>query len=189
LNDAAEAILCELYVLRCRRGDADAWRDMIGHFERRLLYYVRRLVPDERDAWDVLQQTWMAALRGLSSLQEPRALKTWLYRLAHNHAISLRRRRGIEVPSHDPADLESVPAGEAADEPEPWRAEAAAHVHAGLAELSLPHRAVLTLHYLEDLGVAEIAEVLDVPAGTVKSRLFHARRAMRHVLERRGVTP
>ena len=68
LNHDAEAILCELLVLRCRRGDADAWRDMIGHFERRLLYFVRRLVPDERDAWDVLQQTWMAALRGVSSV-------------------------------------------------------------------------------------------------------------------------
>ena len=183
MRDDAEAILCELLVLRCRRGDPAAWREVIGLFERRLFYYLRRLVGDvERDAWDVLQQTWMEAYKNIARLAEPRALRTWLYRIAHCQAVSHDRRAGRDLlaadESTDPGD---VPA-EAAD---PFAAaEAAEQVHAGLARLSVPHREVLTLHFMEDLPIDEIALVLDVPPGTVKSRLHYAKRALRDVLER-----
>jgi len=178
--DDSETILGELLVLRCRRGDASAWRELIGRWERRLFYYVRRLVGCERDAWDVLQQTWLAAYRAMPSLQEPRALRAWLYRIAHRQAVShLRRTGAMPDASAEPLDaLADVPDDEIA-----FPAEAAERVHAGLSKLALAHREVLTLHFLEGMSVAEIAAVLDVPAGTVKSRLFHAKRALRAALE------
>ena len=188
MRDDAEAILCELLVLRCRRGDPAAWREVIALFERRLFYYLRRLVGDaERDAWDVLQQTWMEAYKNLARLAEPRALRTWLYRIAHCQAVSHRRRTGREAPAadveFDGPDLREVAAAEAGDAGPFAAAEAAEQVHAGLARMSLPHREVLTLHFLEDLPVEEIALVLGVPPGTVKSRLHYAKRALRDVLE------
>ena len=182
----SERILGELLVLRCRRGDPAAWRQLIGHWEHRLLYYVRRLVGGERDAWDVLQQTWLAAYRALPALNEPRALRAWLYRIAHRQAVSHLRRAGAAPDSGAAGidDAADVPGG-ASDDPS-FPAEVAEQVHAGLATLSLAHREVLTLHFLEDVSVDEIAAILDVPAGTVKSRLFHAKRALRAAIERGG---
>ena len=182
--DESERILDALLVLRCRRGDTAAWRELIGRWERRLFYYVRRLVGGQRDAWDVLQQTWLAAYQSLPGLREPRALRAWLYRIAHRQAVSHLRRRGaapdaaaagIEAASDVPDDGSAGPT---------FPAEAAEQVHAALSKLSLPHREVLTLHFLEDVSVDEIAAVLEVPAGTVKSRLFHAKRALRAAIER-----
>ena len=181
--DDSETILGELLVLRCRRGDAAAWRDLIGRWERRLFYYVRRLVGGERDAWAVLQQTWLAAYRAMPSLHEPRALRAWLYRIAHRQAVSHLRRTGATPDAAaEPLDaLSDVPDDEIA-----FPAETAERVHAGLSTLGFAHREVLTLHFLEEMPVAEIAAVLDVPAGTVKSRLFHAKRALRSAIERGG---
>ena len=184
----SERILHELLVLRCRRGDTAAWRELIRLWERRLFYYVRRIVGGERDAWDVLQQVWLAAYQSLPSLQEPRALRAWLYRIAHRQAISHLRRTGA-APDAGAADIDR--AGDVADDladDASFAAEAAEQVHAALPALSLAHREVLTLHFLEDVSVEEIAAVLDVPAGTVKSRLFHAKRALRAAIERGGAS-
>jgi RNA polymerase sigma-70 factor (ECF subfamily) len=184
----SEKILGELLVLRCRRGDTAAWRELIRHWEPRLFYYVRRLVGGERDAWDVLQQTWLAPYKALPSLREPRALRQWLYRIAHRRAISHLRHVGA-APDAGAADIDAaaeVP-DSGFDDPT-FASDAAERVHAGLSELSLAHREGLTLHFLEDASVEEIASVLDVPAGTVKSRLFHAKRALREVIERGGAS-
>jgi RNA polymerase sigma-70 factor (ECF subfamily) len=184
--DESERILDELLVLRCRRGDPAAWRELIRRWERRLFYYVRRIVGGERDAWDVLQQTWLAAYRSIPTLNEPRALRVWLYRIAHRQAVSHLRHAGA-APDAGAAGLDDaadVPDGGADDAPFP--AETAEAVHAALSGLSLAHREVLTLHFLEGASVAEVAAVLDVPEGTVKSRLFHAKRALRAAIERGG---
>jgi RNA polymerase sigma-70 factor (ECF subfamily) len=179
----SEQILQELLVLRCRRGDAAAWRELIRHWERRLFYYVRRVVGDERDAWDVLQQTWLACYQALPGLKEPRAFRAWLYRIAHCQAVSHVRRTGAAPDTGAAAidDAAEVP-DEGADDPS-FSAEA---VHAALSRLSLPHREVLLLHFLEAASVEEIAAVLDVPPGTVKSRLFYAKRALRAAIEGGG---
>ena len=174
-----ERIYRELLALRCRRGDADAWRELMSAWEPRLFYYVRRLVPQESDAWDVLQQTWLGAYRNIRTLAEPKLLATWLYRIARNKAISRRREQRPDVV--DVADEQVV------DDDEPdavERFDNAEAVHRALDELSVAHREALTLHFLQDLSLEQIADVLDVPVGTVKSRLHHAKRAMRKVLER-----
>ncbi|MEO6436757.1 MAG: sigma-70 family RNA polymerase sigma factor [Tepidisphaeraceae bacterium] len=185
MTSSSERILDELLARRCRRGDADAWRALVGRYEKRLLYFVRRLVDDERDAYDVLQQTWMSAVTGITTLAEPRALRTWLYRIARNEAINHLRRQGRRIEAIDSPALEAV-ADDSIDDDE-WSAEAAEQVHAAMRKLSLPHREVLTLHFLEDASVEEIAAVLEVPPGTVKSRLHYARAALRGELERREV--
>ena len=65
MNQDPEIILDELLVLKCRRGDAIAWKQLVERYERRLFYFIRRLVDNERDSWDVLQMTWLGALKGL----------------------------------------------------------------------------------------------------------------------------
>jgi len=173
----AEDIRLQLLALRCRRGDAEALAGLVREFQDRLLYYVRRLVDSEDDAWDVLQQTWLGVFRGIRSMRDPERLVPWLYRVARNTAVSHLRHRLVADEFEDAgADLESV---EAADDPP--LADAIA-VHEALGTLSAAHREVLVLHFLEDLSVAEIAEVVGAPPGTVKSRLHYARRALRGAL-------
>jgi RNA polymerase sigma-70 factor (ECF subfamily) len=181
MGGEVEAIQCELLVLRCRRGDPEAWRELVGLFERRLLYYIRRLLSNERDAWDALQQTWMEAFRNLRTLREPRALRPWLYRIAHRRAISLRRAKIRDLPeADDPVDVEQV--AEQATEAE-WKLDAAEHVHQALDRLSLSHRQVITLFFLEEMSIDEICDVVGVPPGTVKSRLHYAKLALRRLLQ------
>src|SRR5450631_1446237 len=98
-----EHIRDQLLVLRCRRGDRSAWHELIEFWQPRLFYYVRRLLPAEADAWDVLQQTWMAAYEGIDRLQDPRQLAPWLYRIARNKSIDYRRR----LPSDESSEVDT----------------------------------------------------------------------------------
>ena len=177
-----QTIRQELLVLRCRRGDRAAFDDLIGDWEGRLFYYVRRLVESEEDAWDALQQTWLQAYRGIRSLRNPEHLPAWLYRIARCQAASRwrdRYRQGRGLEEH--GNLAEVEAPAESD-----HFAGAEEVHRALEHLSLVHRGVLVLHFLEDFSLKQMAEVLDVPPGTVKSRMWHAKRALRNVLESRG---
>jgi RNA polymerase sigma-70 factor (ECF subfamily) len=169
----------ELLILRCRRKDRSAQEELIRCWEKRLFYYIRRLLDDEEDAWDVLQETWLAVLSGVGSIKEPASLPTWLYRIARNKAMNRLRRKCAE--RHLSADEEDLSAIGTDDES--VSLENAEYVHQALGRLSLPHREVLTLFFLEDLSLEEIAEVLQSAVGTIKSRLHYAKRALRLVLE------
>ena len=177
MRRTAEAIYEELLALRCRRGERAALEELVRTWEKRLFYFIRRLVDNEADAWDVLQQTWIRVLSGMGALREPRSLGPWLYRVArhaafnHGQVRATYRRLLRDYPAAAPANEDS-----AREE-----FESAEQVHHGLLHLSLPHREVLTLLFLEDFSVEAIAQILDVPPGTVKSRLHHAKRALRAV--------
>src|SRR5215831_6959486 len=80
-------------VLNLNRGHGAALEELIRTWEPRLLYFLRRLVRDEADAWDVLQETWMKVVKGISSLSDPQSLAPWLYRVARNTAHSHTRSR------------------------------------------------------------------------------------------------
>lgn len=83
-----EAIYHELLVLRCRRGQKSAFEELLRMCEKRLFYYIRRIVDDENDACQILQETWVMVLRGIRKLRDPRKLPVWLYRTARNTAIT-----------------------------------------------------------------------------------------------------
>jgi RNA polymerase sigma-70 factor (ECF subfamily) len=173
-----EFIRCELLVLSWQRGSREQAADeLVQLFERPLWYYIRRLVQSEDDAWDALQETFVSVLRSLKTIREGRALPAFVYRTARNAALAQHRRRKEQPLVEEVADCVEGPA-EA-----PLSAEDVAAVHQGLEQLPLPQRETLTLYFLEDLSIAQIAEVTGVPEGTVKSRLFHARRALRRILE------
>lgn len=173
-----DLILCELLVLRCQRRDLDAASELVALFEKPLLYYLRRMIGSEDEAWDLLQETWLSVFKAIPTVRDPRALPAFVYRTARNHVLALLRRRDADLRMY--AAIE-VPTQESEGEPAFTRDDAAA-VHAGLNRLSLPHREVLTLFFLEQLSIEEIASVLAVPTGTVKSRLHHAKKALGKIL-------
>jgi len=174
-----EAIYCELLVLRCRRGRRDAQEELVRTWEKPLLYYIRRYVDDEHESLQILQETWVKVLRGLRKLREPRRLPAWLYSIARKTALSHLRARYSEQALFSTGD--SIE--DCGDDGGTLAFEDAEQVHYGLGKLSLLHREVLTLFFLEDLSLEEIAGVLEIPVGTVKSRLYHARRALRTILD------
>lgn len=182
MSTRKDIIYCELLVLRCRRGDRKAAEELIGRFERPLLYYLIRLVDNEADAWNLLQETWMKALGAIHRLRDPKRLAPWLYGIARNGAMShLRSKYSRTRLIEDAADLADV------EDSTPLPAfEDAEEVHYGLSRLSVPHRDVLTLFFLQDLTLEQIAEVLGVPAGTVKSRLHYAKLRLKAILEQEG---
>ena len=174
------AVLQELLVLRCQRGQRHAFDELFNQWEGRLWYYIRRLVATEEDAWDVLQGTWLRVFKGIRSLESADRLPTWLYQIARYAALNHWRgyyRAHSRLENTD--NLEGVAAPL---ETEPF--EDAEQVHRALGCISLTHREVLTLFFLEDLSHEQMAEVLGIPPGTVKSRLSYAKRALRAVLQR-----
>ena len=175
-----QAIYYELLVLRCQRGHADAFQDLVRSWEKRLFYYIRRLIDDEQDAWQVLQETWVKVLAGIKKLRQPRKLPSWLYTIARNTAIGhLRKEYKRQAKAQHNVQLCDIE-----DTANNFTFDDAQQVHFGLARISLHHREALTLFFLQDLSIEEIAEVLQIPVGTVKSRLYHAKRALKAVLEK-----
>lgn len=179
-----QVILQELLVLRCKRGERQAFDELVRQWEGRLLYYVRRLVATEEDAWDVMQETWLRVYKGIRSLDSPNSLATWLYQVSRCTALShWRGHYRAHARLEESGNLEEI----AAEEPE--RFEDAEQVHRALSCISLAHREVLTLFFLEDLSQEQMAEVLRIPLGTVKSRLSYAKRALRSVLQQKEGCP
>jgi RNA polymerase sigma-70 factor (ECF subfamily) len=177
-----DAILQELLILRCQRGDDRAFTELIRLWEKRLFFYIRRLVATEEDSWDVLQQTWLKVFQGIKSLEQPGTLATWLYKIARHVAMSHWRGHYREQAHF----FEKAQQLQAAQDDGNQAFEDAEQVTAALSRISIDHREVLTLFFLEDLSLDEIADVLGIPQGTVKSRLRYAKRSLRAVLELEG---
>jgi RNA polymerase sigma-70 factor (ECF subfamily) len=171
----------EWLTLRCQSGEPGAFEDLLAVMERPLLYYATKLLGNEEIALDVLQDVWVRALRGLRRLRDPASLRPWLYRLTRAAAVDRIRARQSRIRAED-THVESFQ--EAA---EPSFTEVDADViHEALGQLELKHREVLVLHFLEDFAIGQIAQIVDCPEGTVKSRIYHAKKAMKEILIRGG---
>ena len=172
-----------MLVLRAQEGDGEAFRALLDSYEPRLLYFLRRFAADEHLARDLMQEVWLAVFRQLVRLRAPAAFRGWLYQIAHDRAVSrLRRvRREAEVLEclHSEREVETVD--------EFIHTEQVEAVHTALGKLNDDQRVVLTLRFLEDLSIAEIADVLRLPAGTVKSRLHYAKESLRKVLNQEQI--
>ena len=169
-----------LLVAQAQAGNGDAFVQLMHRYDKPLLYYLRRFVP-EGDCLDVHQEVWIDAFRGLRSLQVPEAFRVWIYQIARHKAARFIRNEVAEKTAVE--SLGEVPIQEqSADSFDALEAEA---VHRGLQLLPQHHREILVLHYLRDLSTDELAVVLDCPRGTIKSRLYYARLALRRVMERK----
>ncbi len=146
--------------------------------ERPLLYYAMSLTGSQDTALDVLQDVWLKVFRGIRKLKDPGSLRPWLYSITHGVAVD-RIRSNYSRDKAEQAQLEDF---NDAEEPS-FAKEDAAAVHQALSQLGLKHREVLVLHFLEDLSIAEIAEVVGCSEGTVKSRIHYAKRQMKQILE------
>jgi RNA polymerase sigma-70 factor (ECF subfamily) len=172
-----EILESAIWTVRFQRGDSTAFEALVRNWEQRLFYYIRRLVPSEADAWELLQETWLRVYRSLGSLRDPRALPSFLYTTARNTTISRLRRRDVNT---EPLATDVHYDESATDQTDAF--DNAEFLQHALDQLPLAQREALTLYFLQDLSIDEIARLLEVPVGTVKSRLHYAKLAMRNVL-------
>ena len=143
----------------------------------RLLRDATYLTGDAEAARDVAQEAWIGIARGVRRLQDPARFRSWAHRIVvHKSRDWIRRERAGRRAVRRAADLAEQPA---AEQPR----DDIARLRAALAELPADQRTVLSWFYLEEMSVREIAAALSIPAGTVKSRLYHARNALRSCLK------
>ena len=161
-------------VERAQRGDRDAYEALARAVGTRLYTTAYRIVRDADRAADAVQQTLIAIWRELPSLRDPDRFDAWTYRLVVRFAL-LESRRVRRTGVREISLSELVPSASDAFADSALRDQ----LDRALAELSPHHRTVVVLHHYAGLQLAEIAEILDVPYGTVGSRLHHALRAMR----------
>ena len=180
MTDQADRLYERLLVLRCQTGDEDAYRELIGRYGPRLRYFLRTRLASADRIDDLLQEVWLEVVRQLPRLQDAGAFTAWIYRIARGKTTLELRRAG---PLRQTPD--NVETAAAEDEPE-FSPEDAARIHRALAELPVEQREVLALRFLEDLSYEEIGLVLGCPLGTVRSRIYYAKRALKQLLERSG---
>lgn len=175
------ALADELLAVRCQLGEPAAFDALVERWNAPLWRYVRRLAGNDDDAADTLQEVWLRILRALPGLRDPARLRPWLFGIARR-ALMDRHRRAYAEPAVDDSAFDDIPG----PEPATGLPDDIDELQEELAEMPFVEREVLVLFYLRELPLAQVAEVLAVPVGTVKSRLFRARRMLRSRLERKG---
>lgn len=174
-------------IAECLQGRTDAFGLLVRKYQDRLYRTMIALVGSREDAQDVVQDAFVRAFQNLDSFRGNAAFYTWLYRIALNTASSRRRRRrpersieGLrERSGREPID--ERPGARPAENLD--RRERVEQLHRALARLSEDHRTALVLKEMEGYKYEEIAEILECPIGTVRSRLHRARLELREHLE------
>lgn len=176
-------------VASARRGDPDAYGVLVRRYQDRLYPTLLRLTGRHEDACDLLQETFLRAYLKLDRFQGESSFFTWIYRIGINLALSDMRRRKPPLQLHDPdreARRELAQSVERTDPSRPLeQAERDAQVEKALDSLLPDYRAVVVLKDIDGLRYEEIAQIMKIPVGTVRSRLHRARAELREKL--RGV--
>jgi RNA polymerase sigma-70 factor (ECF subfamily) len=171
----------QLPVREARSGDAEAWDALFKRYQLPLYTYVFELIHHEQTSLDIVQESFINAARHIGALREDGKFGSWLFGIAHQKcAQHWRRQRPENIPIDEQDDFPDDPA--AGPSETLISKEQEAEFMKILDRLSLPHRAVLLLHFVEDFSIEEIAAVTGARPGTVKSRLHYAKNALRKIL-------
>ena len=166
----------QLPVAEARAGNAEAWAALFQRYRLPLYVYVFELVRDEQTSLDLVQETFINAFHHLTTLRDDEKFGSWLFSIAHQKCIQQWRRRDREIepelPEPDDSPVELL-----------IREEQEAEFMKLLEELPVAQRSAILLHYVEGFSLEEIARITGTNAGTVKSRLHYAKRALRKLLE------
>ena len=180
MADPEKRLYEQVLVLRCQTGDETAFAQLVERYGPRLRYYLHKTFGRREGVEDALQDVWFTVFRKVRDLEDPGAFTTWLYRIAQRRAYSVLRQRRPPFRPVEEAEQVTDPNAEESD----FSPEDGQRIHAALDELTLEHREILVLRFLEDMAYEDIATVTGCQMGTVKSRLYYAKRALRGILER-----
>jgi RNA polymerase sigma-70 factor (ECF subfamily) len=187
LTGGADHTTDETLIRRCQQQDTEAFRWLIERYESRVYSYVRRMLNNREESEDVTLEVFVKAYRSINRFKGGSSMATWLLAIATNLCVDRvrHRKRRVELASFEDFSPGSLP--EPRDATWDPAAKAAASdlgcaLEVAMGALPQMHRTVILLHDVEGLDYREIAEVLGIPLGTVKSRLFLARKRLRRAL-------
>ena len=182
---ASDDAQVDAWVASARAGDQAALSALVLRFERPVrVLGMRMLGPDQAE--DLAQETFLRMIQGLPKFRGEARFSTWLFGIAYLTAQGMRRR--ARRPAERAADLDAVPEPEAPGDHAEMVALRAA-VEWALARIRPQHRDAVTLYYLRELSLAEVAEVMGVPEATAKVYLFRGRQELYRLLEKEGARP
>jgi RNA polymerase sigma-70 factor, ECF subfamily len=160
-------------IIRCRNGESDAFRHLVEAYQRQAAAHATAILGNREDAADATQEAFVDAFRALKSFDESRQFYPWFYVLLRNRCYKMTARR---------RDTENI------DETEivvrATASEESIALEQALLSLNREDREIVTLKYFDGLSYDELAERIQIPKGTVMSRLFNARRRLRESLEK-----
>jgi RNA polymerase sigma-70 factor (ECF subfamily) len=181
-------------IRRFLRGDEQAFDEIVRHWEKKVYNLAWRYLGNREDAQDVAQETFLSVFKSAKNLRDPDSFPTWLYRITLNHCRSRYRRRSPELSLDDP--LPNSEDGEkgltlsmttGCDQRDAL--ETVDLIRKALMGLSEEHRTAIILKEYVGLNLEEIAQVMDCPLSTAKSRLYHGLRGVQRNLIRIGIRP
>lgn len=172
-------------------GHTSSYGELVERFQERLYSAMLHIVGSHDEAEDVVQDTFVQAYIKLDTFQGNSQFFTWLYRIGFNNALSRGRRKRNQVSLEQSRDASGSDPEDRVEPPDErlLRSERIAQVHAALGQLSDEHRAILVLREMQDTSYEDIAEILEINIGTVRSRLSRARLQLKQHLEAFEQTP
>lgn len=171
-------------VRRCRDGERSAFDQLVRLYERPVFNLALRMTRNREDALDVTQAAFLKAFERLHAYDPNYRFFSWIYRIATNESLDLLASRSRRT---EPVDDQLPDATRRTPESELGEAQFSAALERAIQDLRPDHRAVVLLRHVADCSYAEIAQALELPEKTVKSRLFSARQALREALDREGM--
>ena len=166
-------------VLRAQRGDSRALSQLVSQYRRAGYRVAMGILHSPEDAEEAIQEAWIKVVQRIGTLRTPERFGSWLYRIAANEALALRRRRLVDrahlaaFGAEIAGDLLAESTGNCVSE------DSLRTVHEAIESLTPKDRIVVLLHHLGGMSLEDVAALLNVPQGTVKSRLHHARNKLR----------
>ena len=168
---------------RAQRGDAAAFAALMRRYQERIYRFLVRMTRSQDDAREMTQETFLNAWQALPRWRPNARLSTWLFRIARNEALDgLRHAQRLEFVPIDALTAEQLPAQSTTPESALQARQSVAALERALARLPVAQREILLLRDIEDLSYEDIAEVLDIRLGTVKSRIARARAGLLRLL-------
>lgn len=162
----------QILVMDAQTGDRKSMERLVNRYQKRLWAHAYRLTSSQQAAWDVTQAAWIGIIKSLGKLSDPERFRVWAYRIVTNKACDWIKKQQKSA-RHVPLETE-IPMEEKKDD----------GVFELIDRLKPAFRNVLWLFYYQDLSIAEISIVLNIPRGTVKSRLSNARNSLKELLNR-----
>ena len=172
----------QLPVQQAKAGEPEAWNVLFRRYQLPLYVYVFELARDEQTSLDIVQETFIAAVRHIGSLREEAKFGGWLFGIAHQKCVQAWRKQNRAAALRDEMAEAAPDLDDGPDELLILREQEEEFMKL-LNALPVPQRSVLLLHFVEDFPLEQIAEITETPLGTVKSRLHYAKRALRKILE------
>ena len=169
---------------RVQQGDKEIFGALMERYEHKLLRYGRKFLSEHDDIVDIVQDVFISTYQNIQNFDASQKFSPWVYRIAHNAFVN-----GLKKHSYNPlllVDFDTLIAHTAYEDPAPLereQAEMKKMIDKGLDKLQPKYREVLILHYLEDMPYKEIADILQIPSGTVGIRIKRAKESLKKIYE------